>query len=719
MGWPLSKRVLVFAVAMAIASPALAQPVQHTDPAAAIKSLLSTELSQVERDLAQRMIRRTATNLDPIQRGYLELGIDLRVIQRAILSSAIDAGAFTNEQAILWHRARQLHAAIHGLEDALAQAGWAAPGASQQQAMVALRKLSFDIPIHKDDTGRMNDSKSATGQHLDGFFRNLAVAMANCVNATPVEPAAIPSMRPTPLAREDTAPKSTAPTVAELADQVQKSAALSSPLRQHLLALVKDANEEKGRGPAYQMLNQVATLARGLQGHTAITPDQRAAIEAQVTEGLALFMDPRTRDAGKARVEALSQYRQVLSRIAKLSLSRDQLEQLAPALTWAQSAGEPGTKFLATLEKYFELCGKWDALASAASAPVPPLTRRAYDDLAAQFAKERVAFWNDAVKIGTGTASGSQVVATDLEARLAELNRMHAVADDLLALTKSFDTLNAYKPRPTGALEKKAQIAANAAASSSPSILRNDGERFLKAVRRLADLSQRLSSQSQVEVSSPALQSWAGGKLESFEARCKGLVLEQVQALAAGSVDPDPARASRLETALTMAEALRAAAKLEASLARADVLSRWADWGVDPASLGVVLAPYKESTSAAFATFGSDQGEPVERWKKMHTRYLPLVALINRDAAYADQCEKMPIGFAADVARLATPMESAPFATERFASCATSACAALERSDDPIAADRAAVILAKRLAQDLGLSTTIEEPVTRPRKTKN
>jgi hypothetical protein len=675
----------------------------------------------VERDLAQRMIRRTATSLEPTQRGFLEMGIDLRVIQRAILASAIEAGPFTNEQSVLWHRARQLHAAIRGMEDALAQGGWAAPGASQQQGMEALRKLSFEIPAAKADA-KADKIAPATGANLDGFCRNVAVAMANCVNASPVDAKALPSMRPTPVAMDDAISKTGSPSVADLADQVQKSAAVSIPLRQHLLALVKEANEEKGHGPAYQMLRQVATLARGLQGHTAVTPQQRAEIEAQVTEGLALFMDPRTRDAGKARVEALSQYRTVLARVAKLSLSREQMDQLAPALTWAQSSGEGGMKFMTSLEKYFELCGRWDTLAAGGSSAVPALLRRSYEDLTSQFARERSAFWSDAAKVGTGTATGSQVVANDLESRLAELTRLYGVADDVAAMNKAFDTLNAYKPRPTGALEKKAQIAASAAASASPSILRNDGEKFLKAVRRLAEFAQRLSlsGQSLAEVPTPVAQAWAGGKVDAFEARWKGLILELMQSLTAGAIDLDHAKASRLETALAMADALRTAAKLEASLGGADALARWADWGIDPASLMVVLGPYKESISAAFGGFASDQPDAVERWQKTLGRYQPVIVLINRDAAsYADACERMPIGFAADVARLATPMENAPFATERFAGYAVSAWAILEKAGEEIAADRTGVILAKRLAKDLGVVAVIDEPVTRPRKLKN
>jgi hypothetical protein len=459
------------------------------------------------------------------------------------------------------------------------------------------------------------------------------------------------------------------------------------------------------------MLGHVVTLARGLQGNTGVTAEQRTAIESQVTEGLALFMDPRTRDAGKARVEALAQYRQLVGRLAKLSLSREQMEQLSPAITWAQAAGEPGLKFMAALEKYFDICGKWDALMTQvpSSTAVPPLLRRAYDDLAAHFARERIAVWNEAVRIGT--ANGG-----DLDVRLGELARTFGVMDDVLMMTKSFDTLAGFKVRPVGGLEKKAQVAANAAAGAA-SANRAEGEKFLKAVRQLAEVAQKLSAKPLSAVPGTVAQDWAGGKIELFEARWRGIVLEQAQALAGGALTLDAAKAARLETALSMGEALRTAGELEASLARADVLSRWVDWGIDASALRAVIDPYRESLSAAFGGFASDVSEPVEQWGRMRGRYQPLVALINRDAVYAEQCEKMPIGFVADIARLATPMEGGGFGTERFTSYAVGTWAALERGGEDAAADRLAVILARRLARDLGLTASIEDTIGgRPRR---
>jgi hypothetical protein len=711
-------RAWVAIAALGVVASIHAQPLRNQkfearpDAGAAVKSSLSDELARVERELAGWMIRRVTGGLDANAREYLELGIDLRVIQRTILAAAVDSTPFTNEQALLWHRSRQLQAAIRGLDDALAQAPAGGPNLAQKASMQIVRKLSFEIAGAKagaTGTASTATTTASVPANLDEFCRNLAVALVNCVNTNPIDGKSMPVMRPPAPPREEPPPKDQPATLAELAERVQRSAAISIPLRQHLLELVKNASEEKANGPAYQMLNQVATLARGLQGNTAVTAEQRSAIEMQVTEGLAMFMDPRTRDAGKARIDSLAQYRQLLNRVGKLSLSREQMAQLSPALTWAQTAGEAGQKFMSALERYFDLCAKWDALPAGPNAGVPPMLKRAHEELVSHFAKERLALWNEATKVGTGTTTGSQIVAGDLEPHLNEMARMHAVAEDLLGQSKSLDTLSAYKPRPSGGLEKRAQTAASAAASLTPSLLRSDGEQFLKATRRLAELAQRLSARPLSEIPPNVAQAWAGVRLDLFETRWKGLVTDLASVLAGGAGELDRAKLARLEASADLSEALRAAVQLEQSLAKAPLLMRWVDWGIEPASIQTVIAPYKETMAAAFTGFASDLVDPVERWHKVHPRYAPLIALINHDAAYAEQCEKMPIGFAGDIARLATKMENAPFLNDRFAAYAIAMWATFETTGDELAADRTAMILARRLSKQPAPASPVDE----------
>jgi hypothetical protein len=120
--------------------------------------------------------------------------------------------------------------------------------------------------------------------------------------------------------------------------------------------------------------------------------------------------------------------------------------------------------------------------------------------------------------------------------------------------------------------------------------------------------------------------------------------------------------------------------------------------------------------AGAFFGYASDNLDAVDKWSHLRGRYAPLIALILRDAAYAEQCETLPIGFAAEVNRLATPFEGAPFAIERFASYAIGVWAAEERGGDVDTADRMAIDLAKRVARELRLQGNVDETSTRTGK---
>src|SRR5207248_212179 len=119
-----------------------------------------------------------------------------------------------------------------------------------------------------------------------------------------------------------------------------------------------------------------------------------------------------------------------------------------PVFAWAQSSPDGGVKLLATLEQYMDACARWDAAPHDAS--IPTTLRRPLDDLKAQFAKARAAFWQSAAHIG-----GLGNTPADLDAQLQELQRLQTVTDDLQAMGKSLEVINAYKLKPIGGLDKK------------------------------------------------------------------------------------------------------------------------------------------------------------------------------------------------------------------------------------------------------------------------
>jgi hypothetical protein len=687
--------IICVACAMTIAIVQGAPPATDASKGASpVKMLLADEANGLEREIAARMMRRGSMPAD--KRAKLETEIDLRIIERALVAMAADARFPSNEQAALWLRAKQFREALRGMEDAMAQDPSAGLTASQKEAVGQIHKLSYVIA----------DAKGA--KELDDFCRAAAVSMASAVSPNPVTAAAMAAMRPKPLAGSE--PKDQPASVTELSEQVQKLAAISVPLRQQLLALssaASSATEKEEAKTLYALLSQSIELARGLQSNTAVGPESRTSIESQLAEGIVLFADPRTRDAGRNRVESLGQYRQTLARIGRMGLTKEQMDQLAPALTWAQVNPESGAKLMVSIEQYMETCAKWDAMLRDVSVPAP--LRRPLDDLKSQFGKQRSAFLQSASHVGVVTPG-------DLEQAMEEIKRLFSVTEDVQAMGASMDVLNAYKVKPIGGLEKKVATAAIAAASPTPSTNRNDGQRYLDAVHALADLSRGLAARPLTDLSPAVAQGWAGGKLDGFELRWKGIVADLIGTLIGGAMELDKGKVIRLEGAMSMGDSVRTVAQLDAALPKMPALARWVDWSIDPGSLQIVLTPYKEAMAGAFAGYVNDNLDAVDKWGHLRGRYTPLITLILRDAGYAEQCEAMPIGFPAEVARLAAPFDGAPFGTERYASYAIGVWSASERGGDVETADRISIDLAKHLARDLRVPGNIDESSLRSGK---
>jgi hypothetical protein len=678
---PVSVLLLMGMVVVATEAPLRAAPAAEVSDAtatAAVKTLLSGEADTLDRELAGRMLRRP--DLTGNARARLELEIDLRIIQRSLVGLAGEARFSSNEQVVAWIRGKQFRDAVRGMDAVLTQDAIVSP--SQKEALGQIHKLSFDA------------SKLKAGKELDAFCKEAAVAMANVVNATPVNAGAMPVMRPKPLRGE--AAGGGPPTVAELTQQVQMLAAVSVPLRQQLLALASAAgapSKDDDARATYEMLSQSVDLARGLQSNTAVTPDARENIESQLAQGIALFSDPRTRAAGRRKVEALGQYRQTLARVEKMNLSADQMARFAPALAWARANPAAGAKVLGAIEAYLKLGGQWDALTRDVTVAMP--LRRPLEDLKAQFAKQRSAFAQQAPQVGTGTS------VADLQQDVAELQRLYEITDDVVAMGPSLDTLNAYKPRPAGSIERKVATAATAAVGPAGSANRGDGQKYLHSVHELGSLAQRLAARPLTDLPEAVAQGWAGGKVSSFEGKWKSMVAELAGDLAGGQIELDKAKVARLRGALELGDGLRSARQLEEALAKSANLSRWVDWAIDPSALSTFVGAYRDATAAAVAGFVADHGDALETWRRLRVLYEPVMALVVRDAEYGPLCEGLPIGLAGDLGRLATPVENAPFATERFASYSIGLWNALGRAGQGAVAEKVLADLANRLRGEL------------------
>ena len=112
------------------------------------------------------------------------------------------------------------------------------------------------------------------------------------------------------------------------------------------------------------------------------------------------------------------------------------------------------------------------------------------------------------------------------------------------------------------------------------------------------------------------------------------------------------------------------------------------------------MQPYQKDLAAAFSGFVQDAPGAVEKFLQHRGEQLPLIALLNRDASFSEQCLTMPEGLTGDLARMLAPLDNQPFGTERYVS-ATLLAGAMLVDIDPDAADEFTDAVMQRLKHDL------------------
>jgi hypothetical protein len=665
-----------------------------TAPAAefSIKDALRTQVTALEKDLANRMLHR----VEPAgSASTADLLIDLKIIHRWMLTEAAKAKGESSSQIALLLRAAELSSAIAGIEEAMKSTG--ALTRTQADALAQVHKLSYDLGELKEP-----------GQ-LDDLCKRLGYTLQNATTPAGVDARTIPLMRPKRVATaggdlSDSPPQEAGRSIAELTNDITH-AAISPGLRQQLLSLAKatgavataaasDAKRDADAAAMYDVLAISVELAKGLANTTAFPPETRSQLETQLAEGLALFADTRTRSAGRERVEQLNQYRQVMNRIARDRLSPELRRALAPVLAYAQTHAEQGQKLLNAVEAYAAVCDRLDTMPK--HDPGVANLRRPKDDIAKQIEQARQQFVQSANDATGGLVSFG---IEGLEAQVADLSQLADLYGALDGMQQTYDLLNAYKPRPFGAMEQRVLKAALAATSTVRSPTRTSAIQFILDLARLAQLSQTVTQRSLANLPPAVLQAYAGISTGELESKCRAMMADLVNQVAAGA-DMDKSKVARLRSVGELCDGLRLAAVAERALSSSADLHKWVDWSISEAEARGLLDPYKQLLSAAFAAFITETPDVVEKFIAQRSKYLPLIALLDRDAAMADQCAALPDGLAGDLARLMTPIEGQSFATERYLSY-TARVWQLLADDDPEAADLAIDFAMKRLQRDI------------------
>lgn len=617
--------------------------------------------------------------------SILELQIDLRLLQRSILQQAAQIKGDDATAAIDFLRAVQLQHAC-GYADGWAEKPPATLSADQLGALKAIHELTFKA----DDlasTAKLDEACGLVGAQL---------LLATNVR---VPGNRLPMMRPSstnPALSGPTATTTAPPTVASLSASV-RAMSVSVPLRRALLALADAAKTEKdSRGPLASMLAAAVDLARGLQSNTAVDPDTRTQIEQKLADGLALYTDPRTRSAGKSRIDSLDQYRQLLTRVGRLNLTREQATQFGPAFTWARQNPEDGGKVLAAIEQYSQISTAHAARALDASQP--STARKIQNDLEQQFANTQAQFVSAVGEIGQGGAISAG--PAELELSIDAMKQADSACDLMTRVPQDTKALLAFRPRPVGGLEKQINLA-TAKLSSLQTPQGTAALKFMQDVDRLAQVTSKLADASVNNVPPAVGAAYGGPAAAQFEAKWRSTAASLVSALAGGGT-VDDAVIDQLSNAVKLRDALKGAANVDAAVSKAAELQAWADWAVPQQELKDLLASYQQAMSDAFSGFANGDPGPVNQFLDQHRKFRPLLALFAQVAGYADQLAALPSDLVAVAAQLATPMDHQPFELERITAYGLWRWNFDQQSGDSDGADAIFAALSQRVQRDLG-----------------
>jgi hypothetical protein len=643
------------------------------------KTALDAQQSKLETDLAA-MLEQRAQGPSPT----LDFQIDMDILARWLTQQASDAPPRSAMQACAYLRAAE----IQNCNAMLAPRLNGEPiTAAHADGLAKLHKMTFKLPDVKDVA------------KLDDFCKSAAIALIAASGPLPAGMRELPSMRPKPTANNP-APQQAGPaaqprTLVQLVNDANH-ASVSPALHAQLVALssaataaANDPAAGEEAGTLSAMLEEVMDVVTGLQTNVGVDADQRAKMEQQLTDGVALFADPRMRAAGRRRIESLDHYRQNLDRIRKLQLTPDLSAKLGPAFVFADQNPDTGNDVLDAIQKWVSLTATFDNHAAAAG--LTTNESRIVDAMRKQFTTQHDGFLTDAANLNAGPSATFNTSPADLTAHLGKMQEAIDTTQLVERTNVAMTTLLTFHPRPTGGLERRVAVALAAMADNFTSppdrLSQREMDRGDDAVRFLTDLEHLAQTAADVSTGTNGIpaavaQNWAGGKLQDFDSKRNDLVAGLVSQAAAGK-DIDSSVIDRLDRAKALVAGLHDAVAVQAGLDQTPLLTHWVDWTISPANLQTVLGPVRDATAAAVAGFIDDDDDSLHQWSDIRDHYAPLMNLVSSAGAYADQCNALPGDLIGEMAKLATPMDGQPFGDERFASLCMGLWNAFEQAQVP------------------------------------
>ncbi len=622
---------------------------QPPSPPPILKGYVETQSSRLETELATLIQKRAETS--KADAAYLEMQIDLRILQRWLMKQTLDVDPYSDAQAVMWLRHKDLNALIETVDAWSTSKRGVAPTREQGDAMLAINKLTFGM--------KSLDDVAAFDQLL-GTLRGplLAVLADKDAKAPEMRPSLI---KPAPAVANAGTPAVTAepPSIDQLATRVTQLA-ISVPLRQQLLSAVAAARVAEGEEKSLMtdMLRTAVELAGALQSNLGVDATSRPLVEAQLGEAVSLYSDSRLREAAEQRLKTMSQYRQLAGRVSSLSLPPDTVRALAPAFAYARENPNESAKILGAIDAFSQIESQLQALRPTSTTDLPGRQAEAQFKV---LLNHRAGFMEDAERLkSTGMFTSSP---DDLVKRVDDMKKTIAMIEVLKRHAQTMATLLELKPRPTGALEKRV----------TQSLVKMADDEAAQTFILNLDLLARTWSDAQKslakKVDEAIVTKYTGATWGAFETRVRGVVADNANTAAAtGAIDA--AKLQSLQRLLSMIERLRTLAVLDARLSVDAAVNRWADCALDNEKLAKLLDSYRNDFAAivtATLQGGGDENEA----NRLTRRYQGLLNTLDRIAEASERCQQLPTGPLGQVARFTTPSDKTPFAEVRYLSFAT------------------------------------------------
>ncbi len=690
------KQVQVFVAAMLVwgaAASGQSQQNRRTDvlvDAAPVKSLFSAGAQRSEERIIPMVLQRVDMVGDA--RTRLDASLDLEIISRWIASLK---PSNDDHAAAIYLRLTQVGAASAALQEQLASENKPL-NRVQQNAARQLHQLTYDLP------------GSADPNKLDEICRNVGMYVLELATGEVVNPSRMPVMRPSRLptvsldAPSERMQRPTGPGRSE-PSRLIPSLTVSHPLRQQLLATLDMVERPAQYGMTDQdvaqlrpVLDDAIEIAAGLAGNAGVSTDDRAQLERQLTESLALFSDRRLRDLGRKRIGEMSQYRQVLGSINRLNLTEGNYRLLAPGFEYAQQNPKSSKQVLSAMERFVHFCAVYDnspaTLVYDANPTLARQIQKSYDDSRRAFESSRAAFLGDVENLGAGALSGTE--PSDLDQRLDEMRIALDLIDALQAMPQALDTLNSFKSKSSQNLDRRVAKEATVAASPGNGPIRREATRVLKDMVRLADMARELEK---LTITGPELEvfrQYTRRSPKDIYNKWRSNVTD-VATQAANGVPLDTGKIDRNEMLMPLVQSLPSAVQVEAMLKNTAALERWADWGIDPVAVEQVLTPYRAAISDAFAGFLGDNSGPMQARERVQAENRPTLRFVLRSIGGASTLQEMPSRVHTVCAKLMTPLATNTYSAQRYFSLASAAIYSIH--SDPSVSEDIRKALALRL----------------------